>query len=55
MSEAGVDLSVKSRSSPDDSGQVQNDLQGGEKGRALLQSRVAGRGSGDQLDSMTGS
>ena len=46
---------VKSGSSPDDSGQVQNNLQGGEMGRALLQSRVAGRGSGDRLDSTTGS
>ena len=46
---------VKSGSSPDDSGQVRNDLQGGEKGRALLWSRVVGRGSVDRLDSMTGS
>ena len=46
---------VKSGSSPDDSSQVQNDLQGGEMGRVLLWSGVAGRGSEDQLDSMTGS
>ena len=50
-----VPYSVKSGSSPDDSGQVWNDLQGGEMGRALLRSRVAGRGSRDQLDSTTGS
>ena len=48
-------IDVKSESSPDDSGQVQNDLQGGEMGRALLRSGVAGRGSGDRLDSTTGS
>ena len=38
---------VKSGSSPDNSGQVWNNLQWGEMGRALLQSRVAGRGSRD--------
>ena len=38
---------VKSGSSPDDSGQVQSDLQGGEVGRMLLRSGVAGRGSRD--------
>ena len=48
-------MSVKSGSSLDDSGQVQNNLQGGGMGRALLWSGVAGRGSRDQLDSMTGS
>ena len=48
-------MSVKSGSSLDDSGQVQNNLQGGGIGRALLWSGVAGRGSRDQFDSMTGS
>ena len=38
---------VKSGSSPDDSGQVRSDLQGGEVGRMLLRSGVAGRGSRD--------
>ena len=46
---------VKSGSSLGASSQVQNDLQGGEMGRALLRSRVAGRGSRDRLDSTTGS
>ena len=46
---------VKSRSSLDDSSQFQDKLQGGGIGRVLLWSRVVGRGSGDQLDSMTGS
>ena len=50
-----IEAVVKSRSSPDDSSQVQNDLQGGEMGRALLRSGVVGRGSRDRVDSMTGS
>ena len=44
---SGLRMTVMSGSSPEDSGQVQNDLQGGEMGRVLLQSGVVGRGSGD--------
>ena len=46
---------VKSGSSPVNSGQVRNDLQGGKMGRVLLRSGVVGRGSRDRLDSTTGS